>query len=452
VGSARISEFRIAHHFVDAFNCCESDVNNKFNELIQEEQIELDKLECRVHASVQTSAIQNLSRRKRCFDDVETGECSDENSWGPDTSEGDDDQSLSEETSSVSSNRNTDSGGNLSREDKDDNQSIKSSSSRSNNSGDEEDETSDKFMQGKQEVFELDDSNSESHSRKSFGPETCSITQHAENNLSSDDGASCHDAEAPSTDQNFTSDSENESDLDEDNFLAEMQEYHERNISRGQLTMAMQGFQKSREILTAKAWGTLSDRDLTVFDSTSVSHCGRVYYRNRCYKVKPRDGIVRTVAILRFVTENTARCILVSSFEDTFLGIEDEGFEVDSAMQKIRVQVYKHVQDLHLSTFESDPTDGQEIPDLIYDPRKRGTWHTFGYFYDRNKIFKKTRRKEMRTLELFAGAGGSMLGYCVEGFVTVLAVEKDPDAVMTLKANNPDIKVYNDCIRQFLKD
>lgn len=82
----------------------------------------------------------------------------------------------------------------------------------------------------------------------------------------------------------------------------------------------------------------------------------------------------------------------------------------------------------------------------------KGSWHTFGYFYDRNKVRKGGRRKQIRSLELFAGAGGSLIGYHDEGFETVMAVERDADAVKTLKANNPDVQVYHGCIVKFLED
>lgn len=57
----------------------------------------------------------------------------------------------------------------------------------------------------------------------------------------------------------------------------------------------------------------------------------------------------------------------------------------------------------------------------------------------------------MRSLELFAGAGGSLIGYHDEGFETAMAVERDEDAVHTLRANNPGVKVFHGCVRKFLE-
>lgn len=58
----------------------------------------------------------------------------------------------------------------------------------------------------------------------------------------------------------------------------------------------------------------------------------------------------------------------------------------------------------------------------------------------------------MRSLELFAGAGGSLIGYHDEGFETAMAVEIDEDAAHTLRANNPEVKVFQGCVRNFLEE
>lgn len=61
-------------------------------------------------------------------------------------------------------------------------------------------------------------------------------------------------------------------------------------------------------------------------------------------------------------------------------------------------------------------------------------------------------RRDMRALEVFAGAGGSLLGYRNAGFRSVMAVENDGDAVRTLMLNNPDLNVYEGCVRKFIRD
>lgn len=68
------------------------------------------------------------------------------------------------------------------------------------------------------------------------------------------------------------------------------------------------------------------------------------------------------------------------------------------------------------------------------------------------QICRTGSRNSIRSLELFAGAGGSLIGYKHNGFETVTAVENDKDAVRTLKENNPGIKVYDGCIKKFLQN
>ena len=64
----------------------------------------------------------------------------------------------------------------------------------------------------------------------------------------------------------------------------------------------------------------------------------------------------------------------------------------------------------------------------------------------------KGKRQDRRSLELLAGAGGSLLGYKHAGFDTAMAVENDEDAVRTLKENNKGLKIYEGCIRRFIQD
>ena len=57
---------------------------------------------------------------------------------------------------------------------------------------------------------------------------------------------------------------------------------------------------------------------------------------------------------------------------------------------------------------------------------------------------KKPRAADAPTvISLFAGCGGSSLGYSMAGFRELLAVEWDGHAVATFKANFPDVPVYH---------
>jgi len=54
------------------------------------------------------------------------------------------------------------------------------------------------------------------------------------------------------------------------------------------------------------------------------------------------------------------------------------------------------------------------------------------------------RTKDAPTvISLFAGCGGSSLGYSMAGFRELLAVEWDDNAVATFKLNFPDVPVYH---------
>lgn len=249
---------------------------------------------------------------------------------------------------------------------------------------------------------------------------------------------------------------ESDGGAEEDEFLENIQKYQSQAVAQSRLLLEMQGFRRTAKtqsnLDTAKEKSITINRD-KVYDPPSIVYGEKTYHINRCYTVKlPNDGMLCTVGILRFIDRHNARCILTAKFEDTFLGIGGEGYDIDPNWQGIRVQIHKHVRIFSLSEFHSDPKDGDEIPQLIYEPRQVGSWHTFGYFYDRQKARKKGRRDGIRSLEMFAGAGGSLLGYHDEGFQTVMAIEKDRDAVNTLKANNPKTKVYEGCVKKFLED
>lgn len=55
-------------------------------------------------------------------------------------------------------------------------------------------------------------------------------------------------------------------------------------------------------------------------------------------------------------------------------------------------------------------------------------------------------------ISLFAGCGGSSLGYSMAGFRELLAVEWDDNAVATFKLNFPDVSVYHGDIHNLSVD
>lgn len=287
------------------------------------------------------------------------------------------------------------------------------------------------------------------------------ITNNNESGSHNDTADTLNDCEDESVREsdNFT-DSDNS--CNEDDNDREIEQFHVSKIRRSRLTMVTQGFRCQANARRSSAaedcdrtdcTTTISNNSDTPFDPASVDFHGKTYRKNCCYVLKGRDAV--TIGIKHFLTNDTAQCVLIVRFDDTILGIEDEGSEynADYKMGKY-VQVYNQIESISLSEFEREANDVTCIPNLIYQDQTPGNWHTFGYFHERTELMQRrgNKRQEIRLLEVFAGAGGSMLGYKNNGFVTVMAVENDSEAVATLKFNNPEVKVYEGCIRKFMND
>ena len=247
---------------------------------------------------------------------------------------------------------------------------------------------------------------------------------------------------------------------DEDDIDGEIERYHVSKIEKSKLTMVAQGFRCQANSHQSAAdddgridQATTASESNAAFDPTSVEYHGRTYRKNHCYVLKGRE--MCTVGVKRFTSNNTALCILIVRFDDTILGIDVEGsdYKADYMMGQY-VQVHNRIENVSLSRFDREAESVKCIPRLIYSDQTPGKWYTFGYFYDRAEIMQRRgkKRQDMRSLEIFAGAGGSMLGYKNNGFVTVMAVENDSDAVATLRLNNPETNVYEGCIRKFIDD
>jgi hypothetical protein len=268
-------------------------------------------------------------------------------------------------------------------------------------------------------------------------------------------------------DRNFESEDgdeevDNEEEDDDDGDIEEIERYHASNIERSRLSMAVQGFRcppsaqnssnddgrVGRALDNATSWEP--------FDPDSVEHRGRTYRRNHCY-VMETDAVTRIVGIKRFPSKDTAECILIERFEDTFIGTEDDGSDwvAPDYLKGTYVQVFKCIENRNLTELVREAENVRVIPKLIYERQTPGDWHRFGYFYDRVNIRQKggSKRSGIRMLEVFAGAGGSLLGYKNEGFDSVMAIENDGDAGETLTKNNPDLNVYDKgCVRKFVDD
>lgn len=256
-----------------------------------------------------------------------------------------------------------------------------------------------------------------------------------------------------------SSDDEVEVDVDVDDPANEIKQYHESRLKQDKLSMTVQGF---RTEATASGCNRESGneesrsnygravKEFTPYDPLEVEYDGDVFEKYQCYLLKERTKII--VGIRRFVTQDTAECILVEKFDNTLLGIQDDGIPYDADyMMGNHVQVYQCIETLPLSKLGTKAAHVDKLPRMIYQPQTPGNWYTFGYFYDRNDLQKCSNRQgSIRSLEVFAGAGGSLLGYKKYGFETVMAIENDQNAAQTLRANNPELKVYDGCIMNFL--
>ena len=74
----------------------------------------------------------------------------------------------------------------------------------------------------------------------------------------------------------------------------------------------------------------------------------------------------------------------------------------------------------------------------------------FGKSNENNfKVLKSKNKTDYRVIELFAGAGGTALGFENAGLKHSLLVEIDKNSVATLKKNKPDWKVTQEDVRNF---
>ncbi len=291
------------------------------------------------------------------------------------------------------------------------------------------------------------------------------------------DGACNNDQNEDDVIENHISDnSESGSDIDADldadsdddaYFSDEDEEIRNEQINiikRSRLAMEIQGFRTSSSSKTVRSDDSedgaepSSDKNAEIFDPPHVQMNNRLFFKYRCYcyfsKENPEKE--KLVGILHFVSEEVAKCILVVEMSKTFVKSGSESTRPSDEEGLLRegfLQVHKEVIDINLADMGDEKLNF--IPKLIYEPQRSGgdkNWCRFGYFLDRRNFKRGKRRKRIRSLEFFAGCGGSLQGYHNNHFETVMAIEKDDDAVKTLKANNKDVPVYHGCIKDFLRE
>ena len=286
----------------------------------------------------------------------------------------------------------------------------------------------------------------------------------ADHTLNGHDDVVSQNPSNESSEEHESSDDDFDSDDDEDDVRGEIRKENIDRLQKSTLFMALQGFRQTslarRNVVETDSDtdGSSPERNLAAanevipFRAKEVTYEGRRFRKNHCYIMETAEKKQEIVGILKFVSNHVAEGILVVPFDDTILGIEDDGLEYQADYKhESHVQVYKEVKMIELSDLKGEAEDIKEMPALIYEPQRKGSWCQFGYFYDNRRLRWKRKRKTMRSLEFFAGCGGSLQGYHYYKFDTVMAIEKDEMAVTTLKANNEGVPVYSGCIRDFIR-
>lgn len=206
------------------------------------------------------------------------------------------------------------------------------------------------------------------------------------------------------------------SDVEEDDetVVDVMKQFYAPEIKKSKLFMAAQGFQRQKSSSTFADGQQSSDKEAArkpvaaPFDPTFVDFDGKTFFKGKCYALKEGEKII---GIKRFVPGDSCMCVLISKFEDTILGREDDRVLYNAdLMTGTYVQVFKCEEKLSLLDLGDKLQEISEIPSLIYELQTPGSWYSFGYFYDRNHTAVKCRREVLTSLELFAGAGGSLQG------------------------------------------
>lgn len=234
--------------------------------------------------------------------------------------------------------------------------------------------------------------------------------------VSCNPGVTSQSSAAAASDRSNGGNPDNTSDEEEEDDVTvekNMKQYYAPQINQSKLYMAMQGFrpQSSHNNHTGvepTVGNKNSAGDHVSFDPANVDFDGKTFYQNRCYTLKDGSDIV---GIQRFISEDTAQCIMIAKFCDTILGVEDSRVDYTADfMTDAYVQVFRCNKELSLSDLDKESHEVNEIPQLIYQPQTPGNWNSFGYFFDRTQMKRKGKRSGIRSLELFAGAGGSLQG------------------------------------------
>ena len=122
--------------------------------------------------------------------------------------------------------------------------------------------------------------------------------------------------------EDFMSDHDDiSSDEEDDEDIEELEKVHVSQIKQSKLTMAAQGFRSQlnsgskEQIADTRACQT----NRPPFDPLFVVYRGKTFRKNHCYILRGVNAII--MGIQCFVSSNSAKCIMIARFEDTFLGL-----------------------------------------------------------------------------------------------------------------------------------
>ena len=226
----------------------------------------------------------------------------------------------------------------------------------------------------------------------------------------------------------------------------------------GKVELMDQAFKASDDVLPAlDGLDPEAPKKVQATSLAFVDFEGRRFNRKQCYYAKSKTGKDVVVGIRSFKSETEANCVRVLHFSETFLGSGEYSEDFADALEKhcpcFHVQSSKHEVHLlsELGQASSNPQP-EYLPKVIYEPRTKTNSQSFSYKFDQDRSNRvQERRKEIRVLEGFAGAGGMHLGFKEEGFTTAMAVEWDAAAVKTFERNNEDVPVFRGDVNNFTR-
>ena len=202
-------------------------------------------------------------------------------------------------------------------------------------------------------------------------------------------------------------------------------------------------------------FGTNNQKEVKILERVYDAK-GRCFQKAKCYHYTDEDTKETfIVGIKSFVSERTAVCVKVQHISETYLGIDDKDKSFETAVQVHYPTLYCQIDPplrVPVAKMGDKSNEPQDLPKLIYEPRRKGDQTSFGYVRDNDyHSIVRLPRNDIRMIEGFSGAGGMHIGYSQEGFTTVRAVEWCPKAVKTFEHNNPGVPTYCGDILEFIK-